>query len=153
MTRLRRAVWLLPCAFAAHVLEEAAGFTEWVNRNASERYTPADFVRINTVGLLSSVAATLLVARKPDRRLFGLFYWTVLAPLPANAAWHAGATVAYRDYSPGLVTAVAFFRALWYGLTRLGLRERRLSRRGAVIGTGAGAVLHAAVVRQTVYAR
>jgi hypothetical protein len=151
--RLRRAVWLLPPAFAAHVLEEARGFTEWVNRHASRRYTGRDFVRINAAGLVTGIAATAVAARVADRRVFLLFYCTVLAPLPANAAWHAGATVAYRDYSPGLVSSVALFPALWYAVTRIALNENRLSRRGAVLGTAVAALLHAAVVRQTVYAR
>jgi hypothetical protein len=151
--RLQRAVWLYPAAVTLHVLEEARGFTEWVNRHASERYTAGDFVRINAAGIASGLAVTAVVAGRPDRRLFLLFYCGLLAQLPANAAWHAGATVAYRDYSPGLVTSAALFPALWYGITRLALADGRLSRRGAVLGTAAAAALHAAVVRQTVYVR
>jgi hypothetical protein len=151
--RLGRAVWLYPAAFALHVVEEARGFTEWVNRHGSERYTAADFVRINGAGLASGLAGTALVARITDRRLFLLFYSAMLAQLPANAAWHAGTTVAYREYSPGLVTSLALFPALWYAVTRVALAEGRLSRRGAALGAIAAAVLHAAMVRQTVYAR
>src|SRR5688500_15413543 len=75
---LRQATWLLPAAFALHVLEEAPGFTTWVNRYASDRYTVDDFVRNNGLGLVMTVGATFLVARVRSRAVFFAFYAVVL---------------------------------------------------------------------------
>ena len=62
-------LWLVPPAFAAHVAEEAPGFTSWARRNTSKRYTQRDFVRNNAFGAILTVAATALAARSRDRRV------------------------------------------------------------------------------------
>lgn len=46
-----------------------------------------------------------------------------------NPLFHAGTTVSYSAYSPGLVTSLALFLPLWYHLTRLALDEGLLTYR------------------------
>jgi hypothetical protein len=116
-----------------HVLEEAPGFTEWVNRYASDRYTADDFVRNNALGLALTVGASLGITRYGRRRAFTAYYSVILAQQALwNTAFHAGTTAAWRAYSPGLVSALGLFLPIWWYLTQLGLREGLLTRRGAV---------------------
>ena len=153
MPRFGRAVWLYPVAFALHVLEEAPGFTAWARRHASERYSERDFARNNALGLLMTLAGTALVARRPSRPVvFGYFAVVLTQQVPFNAAFHAGTTIAYRDYSPGTVTALAQL-PLWRFLVRSARRERLLSRPAEVAAAGIGGAIHAAAVTQQVYHR
>jgi hypothetical protein len=149
---LRRAVWLFPAAFAFHVLEEAPGFTEWVNRYASELYSSDDFVRNNTIGLLLTAGATLVVARTRNRTVFFVFYSTILTQQALwNTVFHVGSTTAFSAYSPGLVSSVLIFVPLWWYLTRLALSEGLISRRGVMVATLIGGLIHATVVAQQVF--
>jgi hypothetical protein len=67
-----------------------------------------------------------------------------------NTVFHAGASLACRDQSPGVATSLAF-PPLWFYLTRLARTERRLSRGEIVVASALGARLHAAVVAQQVF--
>jgi Protein of unknown function with HXXEE motif len=68
-----------------------------------------------------------------------------------NTVFHVGTTVAYREYSPGLVTAVAGFLPLWWRLTRLAGREGLLTRGGALGAAAIGGAVHATAVARQVY--
>ena len=63
----RRAVWLIPPAFALHVMEEWPRFTAWANRYASDRFTQHDYVVIHLSGIAGSVLSAWLLARFPNR--------------------------------------------------------------------------------------
>jgi len=143
---------LFPVAFAAHVAEEAPTFTAWARRHGSSRYTQADFVRNNALGLATSVAGTALVARERRRAaVFGYFAILLTQQALFNTLFHAGTTVAYREYSPGLVTAVAGFLPVWWYLSRVARREGLLTRGGAAGAAVIGGTVHAAAVVQQVY--
>src|SRR5947199_195836 len=102
--QFRRASWLLPAAFAVHVLEEAPGFTAWAQRHASPRYSPRDFWRNNALGFALTSGATLAVARTSNRTVLSVYYGAVLTPQAlVNTILHAGPTVAWRTYSPALL--------------------------------------------------
>jgi hypothetical protein len=149
---LRRAAWLLPVALALHVAEEAPGFAAWARRNAWRGYSDRDFARINGAGLAMTLGATVLVSRTRGRAVFGAYHAAVLSQQTLwNPVFHAGATIAYREYSPGLVSALALFPALWVLLTRAAVREGRLTARGARLSAALGAPIHAAAVAQQVY--
>jgi hypothetical protein len=147
----RRAVWLVPPAFALHVAEEAPGFTRWVNRHISGDYHQADFVRINAAGMAMTLAATTLVARREARPLVFAYFTLIVCQQAANAGFHAGTTLAYRDYSPGLVTSLALYLPLWRVLSRRARREGLLTRRGTLAAAVLAALLHARVVAKGVY--
>ena len=103
------AVWLFPVAFAAHVLEEAPGFTAWARRHGSSRYTEADFIRNNALGLAMTIVGTTVVSRSPSRpAVFSYFAIVLTQQAVFNTLFHSGTTVAYREYSPGR-TALAGF--------------------------------------------
>ena len=146
-----RMAWLLPPAFALHVAEEAPGFTAWVRRNACERYTQRDFVRINALGLAITGTATVAVTRRANRGL-DVTYYSLIATQQAlfNAIFHVGATAAFREYSPGLVTSLVNV-LLWKRLTAAALAERRLTVGGAIACTVAAGLVHAAAVARQVF--
>jgi hypothetical protein len=146
-------MWLSPAAFALHVLEEAPRFTAWAQRYASDRYTQADFIRNNVLGLALTVGATLIVWRfTSNRPIFFVYYSTVLTQQALfNTVFHAGSTVAFGAYSPGVVTALFLFLPLWYYLTRVALREGLLSRKSALVASLIGGLFHTGVVAQQVF--
>jgi hypothetical protein len=147
-----RTAWLFPLLLAIHVAEEqAGGFTAWAQKYASPRYTQRDFIRINAMSLLSAVAATALVTRTENRRVFFAYYAAVLTQQAVfNPIFHAGATVAFRAYSPGLVSSLAF-PALWTRVTRLARGEHRIDDRTWLAALGLGGAIHAAAVAQQVF--
>lgn len=140
----------LTAALALHVAEEAPGFASWARRNTWPGYRDRDFVAINAGGLALTALAGAAVRREP--RLFGLWYAGIVSQqMLWNPVFHAGTTIAYREYSPGLVTAVTLFPALWWRETRRALSTGRLSRRGAALCALAGGAAHFAAVRKQVY--
>jgi hypothetical protein len=142
---------LLSLAFAAHVAEETPGFTSWAKRNASERYSQRDFVRINAAGLLGTALATAAVTRS-ERRSVMLVYYTGILTQQAlfNAVFHAGTTLAFREYSPGLVTSL-LNAALWPRVTRAALADGRMRTRDLPACIALAGVLHAGAVARQVF--
>ena len=140
-------------AFALHVLEEAPEFTAWARRHASERYTQRDFARNNALGLGITGAATCILARSsPRRRVFCVYYSTAFTQRALfNTVFHAGTTIAWREYSPGIITSLTLFLPLWWRLTRLALDDGLITRRGAVLGSAVGGTIHAGAVAQQVF--
>jgi hypothetical protein len=151
MMRFSRLAWAFPAAYAVHVAEEAPGFTEWARRNASERYTQRDFVTINALGFATTVAGTLVATRRQSRML-DLAYYTLVVTQQAlfNAVFHSATAVAFREYSPGLVTSVLTV-PLWRSLTRAAIAERRLTRREVAACTLVAGVVHAGAVARQVF--
>ena len=144
-------MWTFPAVFALHVLEEAPAFTEWARRHASERYTSDDFIRVNALGLALTTGTTLLVVRVPSRRLFLAHYAAVVTQQALfNPVFHAGTTVAFRSYSPGLLTSLLFV-PLWWRLTRLGLRRGLLTRSGVLGASAVGGLVHGSAVARQVF--
>jgi uncharacterized protein with HXXEE motif len=141
-------------AFALHVLEEAPGFTAWARRHACERYTQRDFVRNNTLGLGITGAATYVLARSSRRRggVFLVYYSTIFTQQALfNTIFHAGTTVAWRAYSPGLITSLTLFLPLWLRTTHLALDDGLITRRRAVLASALGGAIHAGAVAQQVF--
>ena len=140
----------LTAALALHVAEEAPGFSSWARRNTWAGYRDRDFAVINASGLAMTALADIAVRRAP--RLYGAWYAGIVSQqLLWNPVFHLGTTIAYREYSPGLITALALFPPLWWRETRRALRSGRLSRRGVALAAVVGGAVHIAAVRKQVY--
>jgi hypothetical protein len=152
--RISLAARLFPAAFALHVLEEAPGFTDWARRHASQRYTQGDFVVNNALGFALTTAGTAAVTRFSSRPLFAAWYSAVLTQQALfNTAFHVGTTLAWREPSPGLASAVTTFLPLWSVVTRDALRTGRLTGRAVGVSIAIGGLVHClAVTRQVFYA-
>ena len=107
----RQAVWLFPIAYTLHVLEELPLFTSWARRYASPAFTMRDYLVIHMTGIVVAFVAPLVINRFPHRAvIFGFFAFIFTPAVCFNILFHAGATVAFGAYSPGLLTAVAYTR-------------------------------------------
>jgi Protein of unknown function with HXXEE motif len=89
---------------------------------------------------------------RSERRALDLAYYTLVVTQQAvfNAVFHVGTTIAYREYSPGVVTSVLMV-PLWRRLTGAALTEHRLSEREVIACALVAGVVHAAVVARQVY--
>ncbi len=149
---LRQAVWLFPLAFALHVLEEAPQFTHWVKRYASRRFTARDFVRNNSIGMAAALLACTLISIAPNRVVVFVAFATVfMQTLVFNALFHVGATATYGVYSPGLITSLTIYPALFWYLSRLAYHEGLLSSSGGLVAFLIAGLVHGYVVAVQVY--
>jgi hypothetical protein len=150
---VRRLLWLVPAALALHVAEEAPGFAGWARRHASPDYSAGDFVKINALGLATTMAATAAVARGYGGRPVSVAFYAAGVTQQAlwNPVFHAGTTIAWREYSPGLVTSLTLFLPLWTVITREVLATGLLRPRRVLGAVAAGGALHAAAVAQQVF--
>ena len=98
--------WLVPAAFLAHCAEELPRFPRWATEHFGTT-TTRFYVASHCVLVPLVVASGARGAGRPDDRRAGFAAVAVAAALGFNAVFHAGTTVLFRRYSPGLVTAVA----------------------------------------------
>ena len=135
-------VWLLPAAYACHLLEEFfGGFPDWIAMVAGRPLTTSAFVAINTVAMGIFVLASHLATTRESRGWMAIALATVLF---VNALAHILGTLVFGSYSPGLLTAVILYLPLsqlvllraWYQAGAATLR----------LGVLAGLALHALVV-------
>jgi hypothetical protein len=147
----RKLVWAFPAAYLVHVAEEAPDFVAWARRNASPRYTARDFVTINGLGFVTTVAATATVTRA-DSRTLDLAYYTLVVTQQAlfSALFHSVTTVTFREYSPGLISSILAVQ-LWRRLTRAAIDDGRLSRRDVAVCLLVAGIVHAGVVARQVF--
>jgi hypothetical protein len=147
----RRLAWAFPAAYLVHVAEEAPGFVAWAKRNASPRYSERDFATINSLGFLSTVAATSAVTRADSRRLDLAYYTLVVTQQAAfNTIFHSVTTIAFREYSPGLITSILTV-PLWRRLTAAAIAEDRLGRRAVAACFVVAGIVHAGVLARQVF--
>lgn len=91
-----------------HWLEEVPGFAAW----ASAHFAPmssAWFI-LSHVPLFAFAGVVTARASRPDPPRVAVWgAWVLASALGANAIFHMGATLAFGEYSPGLVTAVLLY--------------------------------------------
>ena len=139
-----RWVWLLPLAYALHVIEEGyggRGLVEWMVERGGLRFTMAKFLGVNLVAFAIIAAITGLARRRSSWLWAPASSGTILL---VNGMAHIAASVHVRYYVPGMWTGVAFYIPL--GAVVL-FRVRRLVRpRIFWAAVAAGFVIHAAVL-------
>jgi hypothetical protein len=79
---------------------------------------------------------------RTSMRLFPLAFF--------NAAFHAGTTIVFREYSPGLFTSLVNAE-LWRRMTRAAMTERRLGRREVRLALLVSGTIHSAVIARQVF--
>ncbi|HEY3507271.1 MAG TPA: HXXEE domain-containing protein [Actinocatenispora sp.] len=150
----KKVTWGLLAAWALNDLEELVTMAAWSRRavpRLRDRHPklPARVVdQLRTTGPEAAVAIGLmgavvaLAAYRGDRTGGrSLLYQSVLAAFGAHAATHVGSALAYRGYTPGVVTAptvVAPFAAwAFWRLHRAGVPIDRRALRAALPLMGA----------------
>jgi hypothetical protein len=133
--------WLLPLAYAAHLLEEwFAGFPEWIGLIAGAPLPRAAFIVINAIAMALAIAATRASTRRDEYGWAGI---AVASVLFVNAFAHAFGTVITRTYSPGLITGLVLYAPI-AGLVLLRASTQALPGafgRGVAVGVAAHAIV------------
>jgi len=146
-----QAIWLFPACVAAHFVEEATGFANWVSRNISTRYTEAHWRRIHASGLLFVVAAAASLAQWMLPVTTFLFTVLFLMPMVFNALFHAAASVYFRSYCPGTASALVLFPALCCYLVSKFSEAGLLAVPSALAAAVAGAAFHCVDLASTTF--
>jgi len=101
-------LWLVPVAYAIHIIEETPRFVPWAIRYISAPETFGQFVLGNVIFMAYVIIAAFLATVYPSE-------WTLVLGL-STAAWifsnftiHAYYTLTSGEYSPGIVTAGALY--------------------------------------------
>ena len=134
-------LWLLPAAYALHILEEwYAGFSEWVALVVGAPLPRAAFIVINAIAMALAIAATRASTRREHYGWAGI---AVASILFVNALAHVLGTAITRTYSPGLITGLVLYVPI-AGLVLL--RASTQAASGAFLrGVVVGIALHAVV--------
>jgi len=137
-------VWLLPAAYAIHIVEEAfggGGIMGYMSAGGGMSFSLAQFAGANLI-----VAVILCLAAWSARR-WEIFRWSIVAGaavLLSNAAGHAAVSAATRSYVAGLWTGLVLFVSV--GVFLLIRMWHLVSRRVYAVAIVAGIVLHWAVI-------
>ena len=145
-----RIVWLMPAAFAVHIVEEfAGGFPEWVRLVTGAAMPVGAFLANNAAFMAILLGLTAWVSIRPSRLpAFALLAWAS-GNLFWNFVFHLATTMLLDRYSPGLVTAVLLYFPLSAVVAWVTLREGVLGR-GAFAGA---ATVGAALMLLVIWAR
>jgi len=148
----RQLIWLFPIAYALHVLEELPHFTNWARRYANASFTMRDYLIVHLTGIVVSVAAPFVVRYFPNRTVIFVFLTFIFTPAVLfNIIFHAGATVAYGVYSPGLLTAITIYPVVFFVVSSQAFRERLITKRLMTISLLLAGLFHAADVSHNVF--
>lgn len=108
--RFQRLIWLMPTAFALHIVEEyRGGFPAWVTQVLGGSFNNLAFACNNAVFFVILVGLTVWVVRSGSRlNVFLLIAWA-----SGNVFWdglfHVLTTAKYDRYSPGLITSSVLY--------------------------------------------
>jgi hypothetical protein len=83
--------------------------------------------------------------------VFAYFATQLTQQLLWNTAFHAGTTLKWRTYSPGLVTALAGFLPAWFLLSRRARRQALIAPKMEVLAGVLGGAIHGAAVAGQVF--
>lgn len=145
-------VWLFPFAYTLHVFEELPNFTNWAKRYANPSFTMRQYLLIHLGGIVVALLAPWALQIFRNRAAIFIFFTFIFTPAVCfNVLFHAGATLAFDVYSPGLLTALTLYPPLFYMVTRLAFREGWLTNRMAVVSFVLAGAFHAADVSHNVF--
>lgn len=137
----RRIYWLPLLALCAHVAEELPGFPGWATRHFGT--TTTEWFVLSHIPLVGIAAYISFAATRKGAGASIWWLYVVQAALFWNGLFHVAATIAFREYSPGVVTAVLLYAPLTvFMLPKLG---ESLSRRQAISAGVVGALLSGAL--------
>ena len=139
----RQAIWLVPVAYAVHILEESQHFAAWASTNFTGGFTTTQFVKNNLIIMSILVALTLLVSVYPRRWTALLHFFQISAVLFHNALFHMAATAYIGIYSPGLLSAILLYVPVFYHVVKRGYREGLLPNGSAIAVFGVAGIAHA----------
>jgi len=145
--QFRRLIWLMPAAFALHIIEEyGTGFPGWVGDIFGSSMTGVSFQGNNALFMAILLSLTLWASWRPSPvAAFFLLSWAS-GNLFWNFIFHLTTTAIYGRHSPGLVTAVLLYFPISYVVARTALSERVLTRTAFAGAVSIGAALMILVI-------
>jgi hypothetical protein len=143
----RRLIWLMPAAFAPHIVEEyAGGFPRWVTHVLGGSFNNLAFALNKAVFMAIMLALTIWTSRSESR----LAAFLLIAWASGNLFWdglfHIVTTAAFDRYSPGLITASLFYIPISLVVGWSSLQSRSISIRGFLAALALGAALLGLVI-------
>jgi uncharacterized protein with HXXEE motif len=138
----RAAIWMFPIAVGFHFIEEAPRYAAWAHKYLSPRYTKSHWKRIHIIGFLYSLTLTLVAFVAPLRPVVFAYFAFAVAPMFFNLLFHAGTSVIFRCYSPGVVTALTLIGPVFWFLSRMAVSRGLLSPQSWGLALFVGGVVH-----------
>jgi len=140
--QFRRLIWLLPAAFALHIVEEyVGGFPSWVTHVLGGSFNNLAFALNNAAFMVIMLFLTVWTTRSGSRPATFLLMAWASGNLFWDGLFHIVTTAALNRYSPGLVTSSLLYIPISLLIGWSSLRSQALSL-GAFLGAvGAGAAL------------
>jgi hypothetical protein len=138
MIQFQKAQWLFPIAVALHNFEEAIWMPEWIAQHHIQlpfAPPPAGEIRFALAALTVGAFAVTYLSQRNGKQSFWayLMFGYIVAMLANVLVPHVPATLLYRMYTPGVVTAVLVNLPLMSLLVFLALRENWVSGGRAVV--------------------
>lgn len=131
---------LAPLVVLAHVVEEAPGLVDWMNRRFQLDLTMGYFLAVNAIGLLITLVLAVPRVHATDRfRVLGHIAWLSFL-MPANGLMHLAAALSFREYVPGTVTAGILYLPYFFAATVTVCRHLGVRPLSAVLAATTGAV-------------
>ena len=142
MPSFYRLIWLMPAAFACHIVEEyVGGFAGWVTNVVGGSMSPPMFL-VNNAGFMAvllALTAWSAIARTAAANAV-LITWA-----SANLFWdflfHVGTVPIFDRYSPGLVTATLLYFPISVAVAWAALAQQALSPRAFQISCAVGFII------------
>jgi len=119
-----RMQWLFPITLALHNLEECIWMPAfWRERGIHTWVTAEEFRGVAAVLTLSGFLVTYWSGKSGRRSASTYIFAGFVFVMLLNAFWHAGASLWYRAYAPGMATGLLLNLPLAFCLLRKALKE------------------------------
>jgi Protein of unknown function with HXXEE motif len=124
----RRLIWLMPAAFALHIVEEYQGnFPAWVTHVLGGSFNKLAFAYNNAVFLAIMVGLTVWVSKSGSRLAAFLLIAWASGNIFWDALFHVLTTAKFDRYSPGLITSSVLYLPISLVVGTATLQSRALS--------------------------
>lgn len=122
---MKRPFLFLCIGYFAHVGEEYfAGFPQWASSHFGQ--TTQNFFLISHIPISISVVAICYLAGKT--KIYSLFGVVLSSLLLVNGLFHLVSSVAFKEYSPGVLTGITFYTVTYWHVVRWSENEGQLSK-------------------------
>lgn len=134
-------LWLAPIVYLLHVAEEAPSLVAWFNRHVEPKMTDEMFVILNTgAAVITLVLVAAATVRGVTRGMaFALLAWLGFLML-TNGTLHVVASLVFREYAPGTVTAILLYLPYFALVFRALRRTPGVTTRSALVASAVGVV-------------
>jgi hypothetical protein len=130
--KFNQAIWLLPCLYLIHFLEELPRFPNWAEKSLGKPYTRPKFIVENIVLWMILTVSVLMTVYLPGKAGI-LLVLSAAVGFFLNMIFHAFFTLKTGIYSPGTVTACLFFAPASFYIYYLAGKEGLLDLRTIIL--------------------